>query len=116
MYNSVIRGLLEAYFLMSIAAVYQLSNSDFDKEGGKMNFILGLVALIYLVAFPIISLRYLLKNRDKLETPAIRLRYGSLYQNVDPSRPVALRFTMYFCVRRLAFALLICILSDNLNG
>ena len=81
-----------------------------------MNFILGLVALIYLVAFPIISLRYLLKNRDKLETPAIRLKYGSLYQNVDPSRPVALRFTMYFCVRRLAFALLICILSDNLNG
>lgn len=79
MYNSVLRGLLEAYFLMSIAAVYQLSNTDFSKEGGYINFTLGLLVLIYLVAFPIISLRYLLKNRLKLETPQIQLKYGSLY-------------------------------------
>ena len=63
MYNSVIRGLLEAYFLMSIAAVYQVANTDFDKEG-NVNFIIAIFALIYLVAFPILSLWYLLKNKD----------------------------------------------------
>ena len=115
MYYSVIRGLLEAYFLMSIAAVYQVRNTSWDKEGSTLNFTLGVLVLIYLVAFPILSLRYLLTNRHKLETPAIQRKYGSLYENVDPTRPAALRFTTYFCVRRLVFALLICLLSDQLT-
>ena len=112
MYNSVIRGLLEAYFLMSIAAVYQVRNmGEFDTEG-TFNFVISILTLIYLVSFPIWSLCYLLKNFAKLETPAMQLKYGTLYQNVDPKRPVALRFTLYFCVRRLVFALLIVLLSE----
>ena len=112
MYNSVIRGLLEAYFLMSIAAVYQVRNmGKFDTEGW-FNFTISVLTLVYLVLFPIWSLCYLLKNFARLETPVMQLKYGTLYQNVDPKRPVALLFTLYFCVRRLVFALLIVLLSE----
>ena len=112
MYNSVIRGLLEAYFVMSIAAVYQVRNTqEFDDKEGKLNFAISILTLVYLVTFPILSLWYLLKNLHRLEKPEMKQSVGTLYENVDPTRPVALRFTLYFCYRRLAFALLICLLS-----
>lgn len=113
MYNSVIRGLLEAYFLTAIATVYQLSNTDFAQDG-YFNFFVAIATAIYLLAFPIFSLRFLLRNKDKLETPALNDKYGSLYQNVDPRRSVALRFTTYFCMRRLVFAGLICLATQSL--
>ena len=79
MYNSVIRGLLEAYFLMSIAAIYQVHNTqEFDTEG-KFNFSISILTLVYLVAFPIWSLWYLLKNRSRLDKPEMYLKYGTLY-------------------------------------
>ena len=113
MYNSVIRGLLEAYFMMSIAAVYQLGNTDFDKEG-YINFGIAAVTVVYLILFPVLTLRFLLKNQASLEKPKLQQKYGSLYQNVDPTKSANLRFTAYFCARRFVFALIICILVDSL--
>ena len=110
----MIRGLLEAYYLMSISAVYQASNTDFASDDGWINFILSVLTLVYLVAFPILSLRYLLKNKAQLEKPRMIQKYGALYQNVNPTSSVALRFTTYFCARRLVFAILICLLSSSL--
>ena len=75
---------------------------------------IGVLTLIYLVAFPCISLYFLLKNKSRLETTTMIQKYGSLYQNVDPSRPNALWFTTYFCIRRLVFAVLICLLIKSL--
>ena len=40
--------------------------------------------------------------------------YGSLYQNVRTDKPHSLRFTLYFCLRRFAFALIIVMLTDSL--
>ena len=66
MYNSVIRGVLEAYFLMSIAAVYQMSNTpEFDSEG-KLNFTISIIMMIFLVTFPILSLWFVLRNFKSL--------------------------------------------------
>ena len=78
MYNSVIRGLLEAYFFMAIAAVYQLRNPKFDKEG-LSNFVLAVLVTIYLVAFPFLALCFLFKNMKRLEEPIMNQKYGSLY-------------------------------------
>lgn len=66
------------------------------------------------MAFPVLALAFVLVNFKKLETPFIRNRYGSLYQNVDPTRKVALRFTFYFCLRRIVFAFVICMLTQSL--
>ena len=78
MYNSVIRGLLEAYFFMAIAAVYQLRNPTFDKEG-LSNFVLAVLVTIYLVAFPFLALCFLFKNMKRLGEPIMNQKYGSLY-------------------------------------
>ena len=71
MYNSVIRGLLEAYFFMAIAGVYQLRNPKFDKEG-LSNFILAVLVIIYLIAFPFLALCFLFKNMKRLEEPIMK--------------------------------------------
>ena len=78
MYNSVIRGLLESYFFMSIAAVYQVRNTDFTKEG-YINFGIAVFTIIYLILFPILSLKFLLKNKEKLDKAMMLQKYGSLY-------------------------------------
>ena len=79
MYNSVIRGLLEAYFIMSISAVYQARYADFGSAATIADFVVAVLILAYLVALPVFSLRFLLKNQSKLRTPLMRNKYGSLY-------------------------------------
>lgn len=114
MYNSVIRMFLEGYFLMSISAIYQVSNTDFDSNEGIVNFTIAVLTLIVLVGFPILSIKCLLKNKSELEKTAMINKFGSLYQNIDPTRSIALRFTTYFCIRRLVFAIVICLVSSSL--
>ena len=42
-----------------------------------------------------------------MEEEATKDRYGSLYQNVNTDKTRFLRFTLYFCLRRLLFAFVI---------
>lgn len=113
MFNSVIRGLLESYFPLSIATVYQLSQDKWE-EGDVLHQILAIITIIYLVIFPIFSLWFVLRYFKVLKTPRMLNKYGSFYQNVDPTRKVALRFTFYFCLRRLVFAMVICLVTNSL--
>ena len=114
MYNSVIRMFLEGYFLMCISAIYQVGNTDFNSKEGIVNFTIAVLTLIVLVVFPILALKCLLKNKSELGKTTMMNKYGSLYQNIDPTRSIALRFTTYFCARRLVFAILICNVSSSL--
>ena len=113
MFNSVIRGLLESYFPLSIATVYQLSQDKWE-DGDVLHQILAIITIIYLVIFPIFSLWFVLRYFKILSTPRMLNKYGSFYQNVDPTRKVALRFTFYFCLRRLVFAMVICLVTNSL--
>jgi len=78
MYNSVIRGLLEAYFLMSLSALYQVRNATFKGEG-LFNFVLAVLTLLYLLILPCFSLWFLFRNFKTLETPRMLNRFGTLY-------------------------------------
>jgi len=66
MYNSVIRMFLEGYFLMCISAIYQVGNTDFNNNEGIVNFTISVLTLIVLLVFPILALRFLLKNKSLL--------------------------------------------------
>ena len=48
MYNSVIRGLLEAYFMMSVAAIYEISKAFHRGIYDGLNFSLAIVTVLYL--------------------------------------------------------------------
>ncbi len=80
MYNSVIRGMLEAYFLLSISAVYELSKAYL--KGGvedKLNFTVAAITLIYLLALPVCSMIFLSKIFKNLESKEMMSKYGTLY-------------------------------------
>ena len=54
------------------------------------------------------AFRLLFHRKEKLFTQEIRDRFDSLYQNVDVYKgPIAISFSLYFCIRRLAFACVI---------
>ena len=66
--------------------------------------------LAYLILFPVLQYRFLLRKHKELEQGFVKEKYGSLYQNVEHEKRRALRFTLYFCMRRFCFALTICFL------
>ena len=113
MFNSVIRGLLESYFPLCIATFYQLSQNNWGDEQA-LHSGLAIITVIYIVLFPVFSLCFVLRNFKHLQKPIMRNKYGSFYQNVDPTRKVALRFTFYFCLRRVVFAMVICFMTHSL--
>ena len=66
MFNSVLRAVLESYFLVCITAIYGVKNARFDPAENTTNFIFGVVTLIFLVAFPIQAHRFLLRKQNNL--------------------------------------------------
>ena len=114
MFNSILRAALESYFLVSITTLYGLANSKFDSNEELITFMIGVVTVTYLVCFPIIQYRFLLRKHESLGEDFVKEKYGSLYTNVQHEKRHALRFTLYFCMRRFAFALVICFLKESL--
>ena len=113
LFNSVLRACLESYFLVALASMYGLVHGKFDSSEGIVTFVVGLLALTYLILFPVLSHRYLLKKQEVLGGETAREKYGALFQNVDYMRAGSLRFTLWFCARRLAFAFAVVILAHG---
>ena len=115
MFDSILRALLESYFLVAITTLYAVANVP-EKASTEdiIAFSIGLGTLAYLVLFPILQHRFLLKKRLELGEPATKEKYGSLYTNVSHWSRHSLRFTLYFCARRFAFALIIVVLQKSI--
>lgn len=79
LFNSILRACLESYFLVAIASMYGLLHGKFDESEGIVTFCVGLLALTYLILFPILSHRYLLKKFEVLDGQNASEKYGSLY-------------------------------------
>lgn len=114
MYNSVLRAFLISYFLVATNVIYGIVNASFNNSEDTINFVGGLVTIVILILFPIMSHRFLLKNKKKLGDKEFREKYSSLYTNVRYENSTSLRFTLYFCLRRLAFAFAIIAVKDSL--
>ena len=113
MFNSVLRAVLEAYFTFAIATWYQLKTASFEDSESTTNFFLSLAFLSALILFPILQHCFLVKHQPNLEKEEMVDKYGSLYQNVKTEKTHFLRFTLYFCLRRLAFAFVISFLQES---
>ena len=87
---------------------------NFESEERKIVFGLAIVVLILLIVFPVVAHRCMVKHREDLNQDTMKEKYGSLYQNVRDKDSDSLRFTMYFCFRRMAFAAIIVFLKDYL--
>ena len=58
--------------------------------------------------------KFLLKHKDELHTQKFKHKYSSLYSNVQYHKVEALRFTLYFCFRRLIFAIIIIFFRNSI--
>lgn len=114
MFNSVLRAMLESYFLVCISTLFGLYNAKFSDSEYATTFGIGLLMLAYLILFPILQHKFLMKKFEKLGEETYHDKYGSIYMNVDHGRRHSLRFTLYFCIRRLTFALAIILLKGCL--
>ena len=111
MFNSVLRAILESYFLLAISTFHSFKKISFETKEETTSFVTSLALLGFLVAFPALSHRFLLRNQENLGKETSKDKYGSLYMNVDHYREVSLRFNLYFCLRRLIFAITIALLN-----
>ena len=75
---------------------------------------LSFLVMIFCIGFPVWSARFLLLNREKVHTPEFKVKYDSLYQNINIYHKKALLFTTYFLVRRFFFAWVIIFLGPHL--
>lgn len=66
MFNSILRAALESYYLVSITTLYGIANSSFSSSEELVTFFIGLGTLAYLVLFPLLQYRFLLKKHGEL--------------------------------------------------
>lgn len=64
-----------------------------------------LVLSIVLSLLPLLIAFFLSFNRSKLAFETFKVRYGSIYSNLNPENLHATLYTAYFVLRRLIFAL-----------
>ena len=58
--------------------------------------------------------KFLMRHKDELHTQKFKHKYSSLYSNVQYHKVEALRFTLYFCFRRLIFAIIIIFFRNSI--
>ena len=61
-FNSVIRGILESYLLLSISTFYQVTNASFASTEDKIDFAVVILSIMYCIGFPVLAHRFLLKR------------------------------------------------------
>ena len=62
MFNSLFRAALESYYLVSITTLYSIANTFLESSEEFVTFAVGIATIIYLILFPILQHRFLLRN------------------------------------------------------
>lgn len=106
-FNSIIRVALETYLKLAISTMIAIKELKFEDSESKLNSVLSIGTLIFLLACPIFSYSFLRVNKHRLEYFPFKKRVVSLYLNVDTKREGAVLLGTYFILRRLTFALIV---------
>ena len=114
MFNSVLRSLMQTYLLTCISTLTSLLNVNLTHTQGKVDFAIAICIIIFAISFPIFTVKFLRRNKDKLSEPAFKSKYDSIYQNVDYYKDEALSHTSFFLTRRLLFAFVIVFCGKSL--
>ncbi len=113
-FNSILRGLLEAYLKFSIST--WIAVQKFDKVDTKEEIInagLTVVFVIVIVAFPPFTYILLHKYKHRLEEEDFKGRFESLYLNVNTKVDKSILMITLFIFRRLLFSLNIVFLANS---
>ena len=106
-------SLLMVYFVCLSMWTSFKANTSSGGGGGlsssesSTNLILAIMTLLFTLAFSIFSYRFLRKNFGSLPRADFKMKYDSLYQNLDYHSLSALPNTFWFLQRRMVFSALI---------
>ena len=107
MFNSLLRAFMQTYLQMTLAMWTSLRYTNLHTSSGRIDFVLFLVTFAYALSFILFSYKFLKRNKDNLRNPQFKLKYDSLYQNLEYFKMGALSNTSFFLCRRILFAALI---------
>ena len=107
MFNSILRYFLTQFFKISLATCFNI-RLVFLASISTLSLMLALPTVLILIGFTIFSYVFMQKNQYRLHEENFQGSYGSLYAKVEIyNHKEALKYTFYFCVRRMVTALII---------
>lgn len=107
MFNSLIRAAMQTFLMTSYSMWLSLKVTDTNAERGKINLTLAILLLVYSLLLPCWSYCYLRKKYTRMPSAQFKMKFDSLYQNLDYFKKRALPHTSWFLMRRLLFAAVI---------
>ena len=110
MFNSLLRALLQTFLLTCISMWSAFSTKiKWTSSQGWVDFCTAVLILSFAVSFPLLVYKFLRRRfkEDRLREPSTKVKYDSLYANIDYYNPHALLNTSLFLLRRLTLAGLI---------
>mmetsp|Transcript_10546 Transcript_10546/g.14228 ORF Transcript_10546/g.14228 Transcript_10546/m.14228 type:complete len:194 (+) Transcript_10546:787-1368(+) len=107
-WNSLLRACLETYYSTSVFFFFAMGSTQANDQEGRIELLTWLAMGTFLITFPFVTFRILFNRWGTIHKAEVRERFDSLYQNVEVYKgPIAFAFSLYFCLRRLAFAYVI---------
>ena len=111
----ILRTLLEAYLKSSISTFTALLLLSFSDRDSILNSSIALLLLLLILAIPPLIYVFLSKNKHRLQDDNFKLRFFSLYLNVNTRKDNALLMMTLFVTRQLLFALNVVLLKGYTN-
>ena len=105
-YSGIIRFFIETYFQIMIVTLISLTETRWAKLN-MANKGLSIFFTTFIVIFPILDFFFLKSNAYILAIKSFRIRFSSLYEDIDINKEVNLFVSMGFFYKRLIFGILI---------
>ena len=101
------------YLDLCISAMVAIS-AGFNQTFQIVAINLGIIAVLTLI--PFIFLKIILKNFERLSSPEVVKKFGTLYQGVDIRNTCNAFYTIVFLARRFLFAVYTAFVAKRCNS
>ena len=107
MYNSILRYMLQSFFRISLGTFMNMRLVILSAVAPTA-LLFSIPTALVLISFTSFTYIFMQRNKKKLDDPYFQKCYGSLYVKVETFKhPEALKFSFFFCLKRLASAMVI---------
>lgn len=101
------------YTPISFATILQFSNLNFNYPGNQVDSSLSIVALFYMIAFPLLCLYILNSSRFNLENEDTKNAFDSIYDSINTNSLIKRNFVVFYLIRKALWPLFIVGYADD---
>lgn len=112
-YSVILRGCLVVYTPISFATSLQFCNINFDHLGNRFDSAMAIVALVYMIVFPLICLYIINTSRLNLENEETKNAFETLYDSVHTNALFKKNFVIFYLIRKALWPALIVVYADD---